>query len=498
MLEVENQNVVEFRGISKWFPGVHVLDNISFGIKKGTVHALMGENGAGKSTLMKILNGTHKAEEGEIYFKGQKLQLASSVEAIKTGITMIYQELNLCNDLTVGENVFMSRLPKKKNGMIHWRKLFEDTEALLAQYNLHIDPKTKLGSLTVAQMQMIEIAKALSNNSELLIMDEPTSAIADAEVEKLFKFIEQCKSEGKTVIYISHRIHEIMQIADEVTILRDGKYIWTKSTKEICQEDIIKAMVGRELDQLFPKLDAEIGEVCLEVKGLTREGVFKDISFEVHKGEILGIAGLMGSKRTEIIRTIYGLDQFTSGEILMEGKPLKPKCVSDALEAGIVMVSEDRKRYGLVLLRSILENTALSSLKKLSKFGFMQKKKEIKAVKASVDLIHTKYDKLSTPASSLSGGNQQKVVVAKCLMTNPKLLIMDEPTRGIDVGSKAEIHRLIGQFAQQGLAVIVISSELPEVMGISDRIVVIHEGRQKGILDRNEFSQEAIMELVYK
>ena len=220
MLEVENQNVVEFRGISKWFPGVHVLDNISFGIKKGTVHALMGENGAGKSTLMKILNGTHKAEEGEIYFKGQKLQLASSVEAIRTGITMIYQELNLCNDLTVGENVFMSRLPKKKNGMIHWRKLFEDTEALLAQYNLHIDPKTKLGSLTVAQMQMIEIAKALSNNSELLIMDEPTSAIADAEVEKLFKFIEQCKSEGKTVIYISHRIHEIIQIADEVTILR--------------------------------------------------------------------------------------------------------------------------------------------------------------------------------------------------------------------------------------------------------------------------------------
>lgn len=488
---------LEMNHISKGFPGVQALSDVTLKVKKGTVHALLGENGAGKSTLMKILTGIYEADEGEILIGGQKKHFKSIKESDDSGVAIIHQELNNVLDLSVAENVFLGREPVRKKLVPHidHKRINAETKILLDKYNLSYRVDEKMRDLSVADMQMIEIVKAVSGNASLIVMDEPTSSIEESEVQLLFKQIRELKKEGKTIIYISHRMEEIFEIADELTVLRDGKYIGTKSVSEVTANEIIHMMVGRELTDMFPKTECEIGDVILEVKDLCAHGCFEDVSFTVRRGEILGFSGLIGAGRTEVMECLFGLRRIDAGRIFIGGREISIKNTTDAMKNGIALANEDRKRFGLIMIRSILENCSLANLEQYVRFLKINQKEERKNVLDVVEELNVKAPSVETPAGSLSGGNQQKVVLAKWLLRKPQIMLLDEPTRGIDVGAKAEIHKLMCKLAGQGMAVVLISSELPEILGMSDRIIVMHEGRIKGELSRGEASQDKIMEL---
>lgn len=483
------------QGIRKAFPGVVALDNVSIHVRPGQVHALMGENGAGKSTMMKIVAGVYIPDQGQLTFKGQPLTLKSPRDALSKGIAMIHQELNLLADMTVAENIWIGREPRGLLGLVSHGELHERTAKLFAELAIDIDPDIELGQLSIANRQMVEIAKAVSFNSDLLIMDEPTSAITDKEVEHLFRIIASLKAQGKSIIYITHKMDEVFQIADEISIFRDGQHIVTKPASEFNHQSLIAAMVGRELNQVFPKEEVPIGGVALKVSGLARRKDFHDINFDLRYGEILGVAGLMGSGRTEVMDALFGVDPADDGSIEFDGKPLRVKSPKDAIRAGLAFLTEDRKKTGLYLQLSVGENMQITSLGKHSTLGFVRQNE----VDVLCDEMSSKL-KVKTPGlyeiiENLSGGNQQKVLIARWLLNKPKLLILDEPTRGVDVGAKAEIHKLITQLAKDGVAIIMISSELPEVMGMSDRIMVMYNGTVGGILSREEATQEKIMTL---
>lgn len=489
--------VLEMRDITKSFPGVKALDKVNLKVRAGTVHVLCGENGAGKSTLMKILSGEYRIDSGEMYFKGQRIDHQDTQSALEMGISMIHQELSPVLEMTIAENIFLGREPAQSpfNLFVDFQQMYADTQMLLDRLGLKYRPQQKMSELSIAGMQLVEIAKALSRGASLIIMDEPTSAISDAEVAMLFDQISDLKARGVAIIYISHKMDEIFQIADDITIIRDGQYVDSNAASQYDENKLISLMVGRTISSIFPKEDVEIGETVLEVKNITRHGVFRDVSFSIRKGEILGLAGLIGAGRTEVIRCIFGLDPLDEGQICLEGAPLKLASPSDAIRHGIAMVSEDRKAEGLVLCRSVQENIALANLKKFAPSLLINSKQEKQAALEMKSLLQIKTASLQTTAGNLSGGNQQKIVIAKWLLGDLKVLILDEPTRGVDVGAKSEIHRLMTQFAKQGLAIIMISSELPEILGMSDRVIVMHEGEVTGELSRKDASQESIMTL---
>lgn len=484
---------LELRNISKSFPGVKALSDVSFSVKKGEVHVLVGENGAGKSTIIKIINGIYSADEGEIFMFGEKLSHTTPKLMREKGIATIHQELSPVKDLTIAENIFLGREPLRKTKFINWKKLYADAQKLIDDFGFHYHAKQKMRELTVSDMQIIEIIKAVSMNAKVVIMDEPTSSITEGEVRTLFKQVNRLRDAGISIIYITHKMDEIMEIGDTASILRDGQLVSTHQVKDLTKDQIITKMVGRELKNVYPPKTAVPGEVVLELKNLTKKGVFEDINISLRKGEILGIAGLVGAGRTEVFRTVFGLDPYDSGEILYEGRQLMIDRTRDAIAQGIMMVSEDRKGEGLVLCRSVGENIALPNLDNYVKARFLDKKKEKAQAEEMKETLNIKTPSLETSAGSLSGGNQQKIVIAKWVLHQPKILIMDEPTRGIDVGARYEIYKIMCDLAEQGVGIIMISSDLPEIIGICDRTLVMSEGRITGEIPREEFSQEHIM-----
>lgn len=489
-----HEYVVEMRGISKSFPGVQALDNVHLEVKPGEIHALVGENGAGKSTLMKILNGLYQPDKGEILISGKSEKIENPSKALSLGLAMIYQELNPVKDMSVAENIFLGREPMKKGNLfVDFNKMYDDAKVLLDDFGMNINPKKKMRELSTAHKQMIEIIKAVSLNAKIIVMDEPTSSLTDEEVTILFKTIECLKKQNVAIIYISHRLEEVFLIADRATVLRDGQYIGTDSIKNLNKDKLISMMVGRELKDIYPKGESHIGEPLLEVKNLSRAGFFNNVSFEVRKGEILGFYGLVGAGRSEVMRSIFGIDKLQSGEILIFGQPVKIKSPKHAIKSGMAMVTEDRKEFGLVLCRSIKENITLASLGDCAKGPFVISKVENEACEDITKKLTVKMSGLRQLAGNLSGGNQQKVVLCKWMRTTPKILILDEPTRGIDVGAKTEIYQLTRQFAAQGMAIILVSSELPEVMGMSDRILVMGDGEIRGEFIKDEFKQDDLL-----
>ncbi|WP_323122738.1 sugar ABC transporter ATP-binding protein [Burkholderia alba] len=483
------------RNVRKAFPGVVALDDICMDIHAGRVHALMGENGAGKSTLMKILAGVHAPDGGALYFKGRPVRLQSPRDALDRGIAMIHQELNLLPLMTVAENIWIRREPRNRFGLIDHGELNRRTRTLFARLAIEIDPHAQLGSLSLANRQMVEIAKAVSFDSDLLIMDEPTSAIAEAEVEHLFRIVGALKAQGKAVIYITHKMDEVFRIADDISIFRDGRHVVTRPAAAFTKRTLIAAMVGRELTQIFPKQTADIGNAALEVRNLGRRGAFSNVSFEVRYGEILGIAGLMGSGRTEVMEAIFGVAPADEGELLFDGARRSIRTPRQAIAAGVAFLTEDRKDSGLFLQLSVGENMAIAALARHCRWGFVRQRPLDAACADFCRRLKVKTGGLHEIIENLSGGNQQKALLARWLLNDPKILILDEPTRGVDVGAKAEIHALISRLARQGAAIIMISSELPEVMGMSDRIVVMCERTVGGIVSRDAATQEAIMTL---
>ncbi|MFE4706847.1 sugar ABC transporter ATP-binding protein [Peribacillus simplex] len=490
--------ILEMENITKEFPGVKALDNIQLKIKKGSVHGLMGENGAGKSTLMKIIFGIYTPDKGTIMFKGKELKVSGPKEAVKNGISMIHQELSPVPYMTVAENIFLGREPSfGKTGWVNNKKMVEEAREIFEILNMDIDPNSKMKDLSIANMQMVEIATAVSYNADLIIMDEPTSAITEKEVEQLFDIIHSLKVKGVSIIYISHKMDEIFKICDELTVFRDGQYIGTKGAHELDQDTLIQMMVGREIKQVFHKEKAEIKEIVLSVKNLSKKGKFNNVSFEVRQGEILGIAGLMGSGRTEVIESIFGIDPPDSGDIYIHGKKVRIKSPQDAIKHKISLLTEDRKLTGAFLPISIRENMIISNIDEFSKHGFVNKKLVDTTCKEQVEKLNIKTPSIDQIIMNLSGGNQQKVLLARWLLNDPDILILDEPTRGVDIGAKSEIHKLMSKLVQNGKAIIMISSEMPEVIGMSDRIIVMHEGDKKGELSRDEVNQEKILEVAY-
>ena len=485
-----SEYILEMLDIVKEFPGVRALKGVQLKVRPGTVHTLMGENGAGKSTLMKCLIGIHPPTSGKIIFKGQEVHYKTTLEAMNSGISMIHQELSPVPERSVCDNVWLGREPRKGLIVDH-KKMREDCIALFKRLNLDLDPDAKMGDLTVAKMQMVEIAKAVSYDSQIVIMDEPTSSLTDAEVEQLFRIIADLKAKNVAIIYISHKMDEIFRISDDITVYRDGEYIATDRAENLNVDKVIQLMVGREVTQMFPKVDCPIGETILKVESLSAGKAVKNVSFELHRGEILGMAGLVGAGRTETAEAIFGMRHITGGKIYKDGKELHIKSPEDAIENKIGLLTEDRRGNGIVGLLSVRENTVLANLKK---YGFpLNHKKMREDTDVYIKKLNTKTPSMETPIQNLSGGNQQKVLVGRWLLTDPDILIVDEPTRGIDVGAKAEIHSLITKLAGEGKAIIMISSELPEVMGMSDRIVVMHEGTMTGVIDRKDFSSELIL-----
>jgi len=487
LLEVEN--------VRKAFPGVIALDDVSFRLKRGHVHALMGENGAGKSTLMKIISGIYTPDSGSFRLKGQEIRLHSPLDALRYGIAMIHQELNLMAFMTVAENIWIRREPLNGFGLVRHGEMRRRTQELFDRLDIHLDPDAEVRDLSVANRQMVEIAKAVSYDSDILIMDEPTSALTDREVDHLFKIIRTLKDQGKGIVYITHKMNELFEIADEVSVFRDGKFVGERAASEVTRDDIIKMMVGREITQMFPKMTVPIGDVILSVKGLTLAGRFHDISFDLRKGEILGLAGLVGSGRSNVAETLFGVTPATAGTIAIDGKPIVIKNPATAMDAGMAFLTEDRKETGCFLLLDITDNMQVALLRNSHvTAGFVNEGEIEKLCLEQKDVLRVRTPNLHEPILNLSGGNQQKVLIARWLMTHPRILILDEPTRGIDVGAKAEIHRLISELAGKGVAVIMISSEMPEVLGMSDRVLVMHEGRMTGIVDRKDATQVTIME----
>ncbi|HEY9187312.1 MAG TPA: sugar ABC transporter ATP-binding protein [Ignavibacteria bacterium] len=479
--------------ITKKYPGVTALDNVDFELERGEVHVLIGENGAGKSTLMKVLSGAEVKNSGKIFLEDKEVSISNPIDAQKLGIVMIYQELNLVPQLSVGENIFLGREPKKKNGLIDWNKLYDESIKYLSKLSSDINPKKKVETLSVAEQQIVEVAKALSYNAKIIIMDEPTAALTTKEVAELFKVIKWLKSQNIGIIYISHRMEEIYEVGDRITILRDGKFVHCCKLNEITREEIIHKMVGRELDKEFPKKFFQKGREILRVENLSRKGVIENISFSLYQGELLGFSGLVGAGRTELARLIFGADKKSSGKIYLEGKEVEINSPADAIKNGIALLTEDRNKQGLILDMSIAQNVTLSNLAGIMKGLFIDKKKEKDVVTEYSNDLNIRTPSIYQITRNLSGGNRQKVVLARWLFTNSKVVIFDEPTRGIDVGAKYEIYNLINNLLEKGIAVIMISSELPELLGMCDKIAVMHQGKIKGFLDHKDATQEKIM-----
>ena len=483
--------ILKMDGIVKEFPGVKALDGVNIELYEGKVMALMGENGAGKSTLMKILSGVYKKDGGTIYYKGIEEDIKGPKDAANKGIAIIHQELNLVNDLSIGENIFLGREPKK-GFKIDFNKLYSDADTLLKKLNITKSSRELVGNLSIGEQQMVEIAKALSLDAKIIIMDEPTDALTDKETESLFNVIRELKSEGKAIVYTSHRLKEIFEICDYITVLRDGKYVGTEDLANLTEDTMIEMMVGRKLTEQFPRKIIELGDTVLKVENLNNQHIH-DISLEVKAGEVLGISGLIGAGRTELAKTIYGHFKKQSGKVYVNGKEVNNKSSQDGLKNKIAYVSEDRKGDGLIVELSIKENMTISSLNSIASLLKINKNKETKIVKEYIDRINIKTPSENQLIKNLSGGNQQKVAIAKALMTEPEVLILDEPTRGVDVGAKKEIYDLINNFKSKGKAVIMISSEMPEILGLSDRIIVLSQGSITGEFDIKDASQEAIL-----
>ena len=480
--------------IVKEFPGVKALDKVQLKVRPGTVHALMGENGAGKSTLMKCLIGIYHRNSGKIVYDGKEINYNTTLEALNSGISMIHQELSPVLDRSVSENVWLGRQPMKNRIIVDHAKMRTDTLELFKKLKVDINPDAMMRDLTVSQMQMVEIAKAVSYDSKIVIMDEPTSSLTAGETEHLFEIINDLRSKNVAIIYISHKMDEIFRICDEVTVFRDGEFIGSDLVENFDQNRLIKMMVGREITNMFPKTECPIGDVVLKVENLYAGRMVQNVSFEVRKGEILGFAGLVGAGRTETVETIFGIRKKDSGKIIKDGKELDIRSPQDAIENHISLLTEDRRGNGIIGLLSVRENMCVAKLN-LKMYGTPLDRKRMKTdTQEYIEKIKIKTPTMETPIMNLSGGNQQKVLVGRWLLTEPDVLIVDEPTRGIDVGAKAEIHTLLSELAGQGKAIIVISSEMPEVMGVADRIIVMHEGHVSGTLERSEFSQELIME----
>lgn len=479
--------------IEKSFPGVKALNKIDFSVRKGTVHALCGENGAGKSTLMKIINGIYKPDGGQIFIDEKPVKILNPIQAQSYGIAMIAQELNYVPEMSIEENLFLGRLPVTKYGNVDWKLLRKKTDEFLKAEGLPYKADQKLKTLTVSDIQMLEIIKAISNKAEIIVMDEPTSAITQREVDILFKKIEVLKSQGVSIVYISHKLDEVFQIADDITVFRDGNVVESHSASDLNMDKVIALMVGRKIENVYPKEEIKIGDKLLEIKNLCSTGVFKNINFHVCKGEIIGFAGLVGAGRTEVMRAIFGLDIITSGDIIISDKKVEIKNVRDSIKNKMVMLSEDRRRYGIIPIRSVMENASVSILEKVIYKGYAHESEERRVVGEYFSKMNVKTPTLETPIQSLSGGNQQKVLLAKWMLRDPDILILDEPTRGIDVGAKFEIYKLMSEMAKQNRAVIMVSSELPELIGMCDRIYIMNQGKITGELEKNEFSQESIM-----
>lgn len=488
--------LLEMKGISKRFRGVQALNGVNFDLREGEVHALVGENGAGKSTLMKVLTGIHQPDAGEIFYLGKPYAVKNIGESQALGISMVHQELNMMNDLTVAQNIFIGR-EMRSGFIIKDNDMVKETRAIFDHIGIDIDPKIKLGRLTVGKQQMVEIAKAVSRDCKVLILDEPTAALTQTEIDELFRIMADLKSKGIGMIYISHRMDEIKTISDRITVMRDGEYVGTVDTDSVTKDEIINMMIGRVVYE-DPKTHSEVpedAETVLEVKNLTSGNLFKNVSFKLRKGEVLGFSGLMGAGRTEVARAIFGADPIDSGEIYVNGKPVSIKSPKDAVNLGIGYLSEDRKRYGLMLDKSVAENTALASLDKYIKFGIINDRKIKEEAQIENSKLKTKTPSMEQTLKNLSGGNQQKVIIARWLIKNSDILIFDEPTRGIDVGAKSEIYTLMNELARSGKSIIMISSELVEILRMSDRVLVMCEGKKTGELDISEANQEKIMQL---
>ena len=494
MRESQNPYILEMRNISKSFGGVNALRDVSFQCRPGTVHALVGENGAGKSTLIKILAGALLPDSGEIIFKGQKHQSFSTRKALNSGISVIYQELALVSQMTVAENIFLGREPRKYFGIVDKKRLKIEAKKLLKQLGFEVDMDMEVGEMTVAYQQMVEIAKALSKNADLIIMDEPSAILAGHELDQLFLIIESLKKRGVTIIYISHRLEEVFRIANEVTILKDGQLVGTKPIKDLSRGELVKMMVGRTLEEVFPVSFNQLGNPVLQVEEISTKTILNQVSFNLREGEILGVAGMVGSGRTELARAIFGADPLTSGTIKIKGQDVVFKNPADAIRSKISLVPEDRKNHGLFTKLSILNNITLPILSKISRWGFTDKKKENEIVERARQIHSIDMTSGNQEVQYLSGGNQQKVVLSKSLQTIPEVIIMDEPTRGVDVGAKFEIYQLIRQLNKDGIAILMISSELPEILGLSDRILVMREGKIVAELTPNETNEEMIIE----
>ncbi|MEZ4642655.1 MAG: sugar ABC transporter ATP-binding protein [Chloroflexota bacterium] len=488
----EQNPIMQMRDISKSFGGVHALNHVQMEVYAGEVHALLGENGAGKSTLIKTMTGVYQPDSGEIYLHGELIRFAGPRDAQQHGIGAIYQEPSLFPDLDIAENIMAGRQPMR-NGRIDWRSMHREARNVLQQLGVGLDPRIKARNLSVAQQQTVEIARALSLNAKLLIMDEPTSSLTLTEVEELFRIIRQLRDTGTAIIFISHRLEELFAVADRVTILRDGQYVGTREMSGVQTEDLIQMMVGRQIDELFPKQEAAIGETLLEVADLTVSGKFENVTFSLRAGEILGLAGLIGAGRTDVARSLFGIQPAQSGTIKVNGHAVTIRSPQQAMELGLGFVPEDRQHHGLVLPMSIADNITLPILPRYATAGWVREQETKRVAAAAAKKLEVKSAGITQKAKELSGGNQQKVVLAKWLETGPRILILDEPTRGIDVGTKAAVHQLMSDLASQGVAILMISSELPEILGMSDRILVMREGHITGEFMRAEATQEKLM-----
>ncbi|WP_301098550.1 ribose ABC transporter ATP-binding protein RbsA [Otariodibacter sp.] len=484
--------LLKINGIDKAFPGVQALKNACLNVYSGRVMALMGENGAGKSTLMKILTGIYQRDAGTIEYLGQLVKFSNPKHSQEAGLSIIHQELNILGNLSIAENIFLGREFTNKWGGIDWRKMYAESDRLLSRLGVTHSSRKLASELSIGELQMVEIAKALSFESKVIIMDEPTDALTDTETDALFAVIRELKTEGRGIVYISHRIKEIFEICDDVTVLRDGQFIGEKPVSDLTEDTLIEMMVGRKLEDQYPHIEITRGDVRLEVKNLTGSGV-KNVSFSLRQGEILGVSGLMGAGRTELMKVLYGALPMTSGEIYLDGRSIHNRSAQDGLNNGIVYISEDRKGDGLVLGMSVKDNMSLTALPYFSHLGKINKEKELMAVVDFIDLFNIKTPSPDKIIGELSGGNQQKVAIAKGLMTRPNILILDEPTRGVDVGARKEIYQLINQFKAEGLSIILVSSDMPEVLGMSDRIFVMKEGEMTGEFSRTEATQEKLL-----
>lgn len=487
--------IVEMQGIVKRFPGVLALNDVQFKLRPGTVHSLMGENGAGKSTLMKILAGVYVLDEGKILIDGELVTIQDPRDGLAHGISMIHQELMFVPELTAAENIFLARELRNKAGLVSKKAMIEATQKVFDEWGINLDPAAQMKTLSVAQAQMVEIAKAIAFGSKIIIMDEPTSAITEREVARLHAMIAKLRAAGTAIIYITHKMDEVFAISDELTVFRDGTWVATEPAAKMDRNGLIALMVGRELTHLFPKSEAEIGEVILEVEHLNRGRQVKDVSFQVRRGEILGFAGLMGSGRTEVLETVFGIHAAESGTIKVKGKEVRIREPHQAIQAGLGLLTEDRKKTGIMGVLSVRDNMSVAALSRFAPGGVLRKRQIEEECEAQRQALALKTPSLNQQIQNLSGGNQQKVLLSRWLLTDPDILIIDEPTRGIDVGAKSEIHRLMSELAKQGKAIIMVSSEMPEILGMSDRVVVMCEGCLVGEVSRAEATQENIMEL---